>query len=196
MFASGPVEENVRELPSLAEESEAMNDEARWRAMTAESRMPHTSVLERETASWLACAGKTIDIQQQWREAAVKLRDVIRAPLTLGVSDIVSPDIFPSDMLRLIQGIWLPEPVASDDAAIFRFWDVDWHTDNMAEDDEETCVVMLRGSGVLQVCRDEEVESFRLCEETPFAVFDERNRHRFTTDHGQCQALIYTRTRD
>lgn len=178
-----------------------MNDEARWRAMTAESKRLHDklmpeSVLERETASWLACAGKTIDIQQQWREAAVKLRDVIRAPLTLGVSDIVSPDIFPSDMLRLIQGIWLPEPVASDDAAIFHFWDVDWHTDNMAKDDEETCVVMLRGSGVLQVCRDEEVESFRLCEETPFAVFDERNRHRFTTDHGQCQALIYTRTRD
>lgn len=178
-----------------------MNDEARWRAMTAESKRLHDklmpeSVLERETASWFACAEKPKDIQQQWREAAVKLRDVIRPPLTPGVSDIVSHDIFRDKMLELIRGIELPEPVASDDAAIFHFWDVDWHTDNMAEDDEETCVVMLRGSGVLQVCCGEEVESFRLCEETPFAVFDERNRHRFTTEHSQCQALIYTRTRD
>ena len=52
-----------------------MNDEARWRAMTAESKRLHDklmpeSVLEREVASWLACTAKVKDTSNQEQDTS------------------------------------------------------------------------------------------------------------------------------
>jgi hypothetical protein len=80
---------------------------------------------------------------------------------------------------------------------VWAFQSVKWHTDHSAEPGEENVLVMLRGSGWLEVLEpDGVISGYPLSDFAPLAVFDDTLRHRFVADAGTlCQALIFHRPR-